>query len=82
MNNGTTLQIGRLTFTVTSKVEFDRVLGRDVRVYTLTGKRGAVYSTMRNVHNPHLMFLVNNKKIGIAMKGVWLTDKNDVLSVY
>lgn len=82
MNNETTLQIGRLTFTVTFKVEYDRVLGREVKVYTLTGKRNAVYSTMRNVHNPHLMFLVNNRKIGIAMKGVWLTDKNNILEVF
>lgn len=81
MNNGTTLQIGRLVFEVTSKNTFDKVLGREVKVYTLKGKRGAVYSTMRNVKNPDVMFLVNNRTFGVAMDGTWLTDKNGTLEV-
>ncbi len=81
MNNGTTLQISRLVFEVTSKNTFDKVLGREVKVYTLKGKRGAVYSTMRNVKNPDVMFLVNNRTFGVAMDGTWLTDKNGTLEV-
>lgn len=81
MSNGTTLQIGRLTFNVTSEIKHDRLIGKDLPVYTLRGVRGAVYSTMRNVKNPNAMFLVNNRKLGVVMDGTWLTDKNGVLEV-
>lgn len=81
MSNGTTLQIGRLTFTVTSEIKHDRLIGKDLPVYTLCGKRGAVYSTMRNVKNPNAMFLINNRSFGVVMDGTWLTDKNGVLEV-
>lgn len=79
MRNTSTLQIGQLTFTVTIEVKHDRLIGKDLPVYTLTGKRGAVYSTMRNVNNPNAMFLINNRKFGVVMDGAWLTDKNGVL---
>ena len=46
--------------------------------YVLTGKRNAVYATMRNVKNPHLMFLVTPN---LANKTIWLTDKNGTLEV-
>jgi len=48
--------------------------------YVLTGKRGATYRTMRNKPNPHMMFLVSEKKFTTTtMNDVWLTDKNDKL---
>lgn len=81
MENTSTLQIGRLTFTVTSKIKHDRSINKDLPVYTLRGKRGAVYSTMRNVKNPNAMFLINNRSFGVVMDGTWLTDKNGVLEV-
>jgi hypothetical protein len=73
--------VSRLTFTVTVENKHDRFLGKSLPVYTLTGRRGAVYSTMRNVKNPNVMFLVNNRTFGVAMDGTWLTDKNGVLEV-
>lgn len=78
MENTSTLQIGRLTFTVTSGLSGDP---RQGRIYNLHGKRGAVYSTMRNINNPNVMFLINNRRMGVAMPGTWLTDKNGVLEV-
>lgn len=74
-----TITIGRLTFHVSSEMKMDKLLGREVPVYTLTGVRGAVYKTMRNVKNPELMFLVNARKFAMAMEGQWFTDKNGTL---
>ena len=44
--------------------------------FILTGKRGAQYITMRNVKNPHMMFLNPMKGYSPVMDGVWLSDKN------
>lgn len=49
--------------------------------YTLTGKRGGTYFTMRNVHRPRLMFLVTPKLSSSVMDGVWLTDEGGKLRV-
>lgn len=50
-------------------------------VYWLTGARGAHYFTMRNQAHPECMFLGNARRFGIALDGVWLTDRNGVLEV-
>jgi hypothetical protein len=52
-------------------------------VYTLKGARGAEYFTMRNVNKPHMMFICNARKFGMApgFQGTWLTDKNGKLEV-
>ncbi len=50
--------------------------------YILTGKRGAVYATMRNRNRPEMMFLFSGKGRGLCSLGeVWLTDKNGALEV-
>jgi len=46
--------------------------------YLLTGKRGAEYFTMRNVKNPHLMFVCGRSK---TLDNVWLSDENGQLKV-
>lgn len=78
MENTSTLQIGRLTFTVTSVLSGDP---RQGRIYNLCGKRGAVYSTVRNIHDPNKMFLINNRRFGVVMNGTELTDINGTLEV-
>lgn len=56
--------------------------------YRLTGKRGAVYDTLRNRPHPELMFLVAyhpGKAFPATVdplgKGLWLTDRNGTLEV-
>lgn len=52
--------------------------------YLLTGKRGASYRTMRNVHRPEFMFLVHATKgfgIPAGFEQVGLTDRAGVLEV-
>ncbi len=51
--------------------------------YVFTGKRGAVYGTMRNQKNPELMFLIDGRGFGLAkgMDGVWLSDKGGELVI-
>ena len=51
--------------------------------YILTGKRGAIYGTMRNRVNPDKMFLITGRGFGIACgyEGVWLTDAGGELRV-
>lgn len=53
----------------------------EMPTYTLIGKRGAKYYTMRNKPDPKLMFLVREgaKVTGHALDRVWLTDKNGIL---
>ena len=52
------------------------------RRYTLTGKRGASYFTMRNANQPHLMFIITSGKMRSGvMEGVWLTDEGGELRV-
>ena len=51
--------------------------------YTLTGKRGAKYGTMRNRAQPNFMFIINLRGFGMApgYDGVWLTDANGQLEI-
>lgn len=51
--------------------------------YILEGVRGARYRTIRNVPNPHMMFVVSERKFlsPASMSGVWLTDKGGALRV-
>jgi len=46
--------------------------------YRLTGKRGAVYCTLRNKPNPDMMFLMREGRM-MLMKGVWLSDAGGTL---
>jgi hypothetical protein len=74
-------KISQTTYLVTSSKKFDLALNREVVVYTLKGPRGAVYSTQRNMNKPEYMFLINNRKFGVAFNGLWLTDKDGELRV-
>lgn len=59
-------------------------IARDGRKqYVLAGKRGARYGTMRNAHNPDIMFLIDLRGFGIpaGFVGVFLTDRNGHLEV-
>ncbi len=49
--------------------------------YVLHGPRGARYRTMRNVPNPHLMFLINDRGFTKQAPRVWLSDENGALKV-
>lgn len=73
MANGTQLAIRGITYDV---VQVDKG-------YTLLGPRGARYRTMRNQVRPEMMFLVYEDKFGpvLAMRGIWLTDKEGQLVV-
>lgn len=76
-----TITIRGREYTV-EKVLNDRGEFKDDRVkYKITGKRGAVYYTMRNVPNPKLMFVVPEKFTVGTMEGVWLTDADGKLEV-
>lgn len=75
----TTIAIGRLTYTVTTETAKNGEL-----VYLLTGKRGAVYATMRNARTPSRMFLIGAGKTfsgPFGKKTVWLTDASGSLEV-
>lgn len=64
-----------------------RLRGRDFAVttqqtargtmYILTGKRGAVYGTMRSLNHPTQMFIIH----AASMDGVWLSDEHGSLEV-
>ncbi len=70
-----------------------RINGRDFAVettegkegtrYIFTGKRGAKYGTMRNIHRADRMFIITLRGFGIAagFEGVWLTDSDGSLKV-
>lgn len=45
--------------------------------YELHGPRGARLFTMRNYHNPSLMFLINGRTQKTT--NIWLTDKSGTL---
>ena len=49
--------------------------------YVLAGVCGAKYRTVRNHHNPSLMFLVNAKSIFKGAPDVWLTDRDGELEI-
>jgi hypothetical protein len=74
------ITIGRRSFVVSTESAHD---GR--ARYTLTGERGASYSTMRRVNQPELMFLVHKdaRKFGIpsGFDSVLLTDSDGGLRV-
>jgi len=64
--------------------KFEGKLAEDLIRYRLKGKRGAVYETMRNARDPHMMFLIGGGRFGISSSvtsGVWLTDKTGRLAV-
>ena len=79
---GSTLQIGRRSFVVSEVIETGD-LNRPR--YILSGPRGARYSTMRNVHNQDVMFLVHDGGRGFglvtAFAGVQLRDGQGGLEV-
>ena len=54
--------------------------GKEVS-YKLTGKRGAVFHTMRNVHRPDAMFIIPASWGNKTLEGVWLSDKDGDLKV-
>lgn len=54
--------------------------GKELR-YRLTGKRGASFFTMRNVHRPDAMFVVPHSLGNKTLEGVWLSDKTGELVV-
>lgn len=80
MSNATTLRVNGRDYSVTVESKYDTVLKKSLPRYTLTGKRGAKYYTMRNVYNPGRMFLI---ELGFAktMENVWLTDEGGTLRV-
>jgi hypothetical protein len=74
-----TITIGRLTYTVTTKTAKN-----GDTVYLLEGIRGALYSTVRNVHTPSKVFLIGaGKRLRGPMgkRTVWLTDASGSLEV-
>lgn len=73
-----TIQVEGRTFSV--EVVED-AMDSDLPGYKLTGKRGAVYFTMRNVHNRHRMFLINGRGRIFAPQ-TWLTDEGGTLRVH
>ena len=70
------IKIKNSYYTVTS--QWSKGLG-EVQ-YILTGKRGAIYGTMRILNKRDTMFLVNATRASNA-PDVWLTDKNGKLEV-
>jgi hypothetical protein len=52
----------------------------DARIpYELHGPRGARYGLMRNVPNPHMLFAVNLRSLGVVDRLGWFTDKGGEL---
>jgi hypothetical protein len=76
-----TIKIRGREYTV-ERILNDKGEFKDDRIkYKLTGKRGAVYYTMRNVPNPKFMFVVPQKFTTSTMDRVWLTDDGGELRV-
>jgi hypothetical protein len=72
-----TITIGRREYAVSTQTAQNGELQ-----YILTGKRGAVYGTMRNVKRPEMMFLIDCRGFGpVGKRVLWLTDKNGRLEV-
>lgn len=47
----------------------------DAKRYILTGKRGAIYGTMRHSKHPQVMFLTSARSLAPCTLGeVWFTD--------
>lgn len=74
----TTVEVEGRQYTV--EVVTDQ-LDPDLPGYKLTGKRGAVYYTMRNVNNRHRMFLINGRGRRYAPE-TWLTDESGPLRAH
>lgn len=74
----TTLDIGSRTYQVSTMTEYN---GQPV--WELRGKRGAHYFTMRNVHDPLVMFVCDARGFGPvkSLDHVWLTDRSGSLEV-
>lgn len=74
---------GRVYFYTIETLPADAVLDAFMKKYNISGKRGAKYFTLRNQTNKDLMFICDRRSFGVAavMKGVWLTDKDNVLKV-
>lgn len=49
--------------------------------YKLVGPRGGVFRTMRNVHQPHKMFVVADAMGNKTLEGVWLSDADGTIRV-
>ena len=71
METEATIRVDGREFTVSTRTS--PVDGRVI--YTLHGKRGARYTTLRNVPNPELMLLFGTR----GAPNVWLTDKKGTL---
>lgn len=71
-----TIQVNGRIFSVTATEH-----AREGVQYTLSGKRGATYKTMRNANRRELMFLVNARGFGIpaGFEGKWFTDIHGTL---
>ena len=54
--------------------------GKELR-YRLTGKRGASFFTMRNVNQPHNMFVIPHSLGNSTLEGVWLSDESGTLRI-
>ena len=74
----TTLTIEGRGYTVTEQ----KIEGVDRVQYILTGKRGAIYGTMRMQKQPEVMFLMNANNFLSNAPKVYLTDKNGVLEIF
>lgn len=74
----TTIRIRGRTFAVATQTA-----GNGDLQYMLTGPRGAIYGTMRNVKTKHRMYLIDARGFGIpsSMRGVWLSDEDGILRV-
>ena len=49
--------------------------------YELHGPRGAHYGLMRNGPNPHMLFAVNLRSLGVVDRLGWFDDKDGTLKV-
>lgn len=76
-----TVKIGRVTYEV---VKADTRGDADLEEhcpYELHGPRGARYGLMRNIPNPHLLFMFNLRGFTKGTPDVWFTDRNGTLEV-
>jgi hypothetical protein len=64
--------VGSVTYRVTPT-------GNDRTPYELRGPRGAHYGLMRNIHTPHMLFVVNLKAFTRHAPQWWFSDKDGEL---
>lgn len=67
-----TITIGRITYEVIAT-------GSEETPYELRGPRGAHYGLMRNVPNPHRLFMFNMKGFTRGTPDYWFTDRDGEL---